>query len=175
MEDRILQSCRQPHDNKGSQTVHRDGNDSQHLVSWRPSIFFRLLMAWLMIFGILVTARNFSSDGLSTWTYYFPTCDPTEWRRTPPHRFRFLPNNPSCESKIAQLVGFEILFWANASSLLWNTTFGRRHVKWVFGVTAAGTGLTMLRIQDPSPALLLVMPVILSVCSSIGFVVDVGR
>ncbi|KAF4842406.1 hypothetical protein CGCSCA4_v008801 [Colletotrichum siamense] len=128
-----------------------------------------------MIFGVLVTARNFSPDGLSTWTYYFPICDPTDWRRTPPQRFRFLPNNPSCESQIAQLVGFEILFWANAFSLLWNSTFGQRHVRWVFGVTAAGTFMTIVRIQDPSPALLLVMPFILSVCSSIGFVVDVGR
>ncbi|KAF4809251.1 hypothetical protein CGCSCA5_v011601 [Colletotrichum siamense] len=127
-----------------------------------------------MIFGVLVTARNFSPVGLSTWTYYFPICDPTDWRRTPPQRFRFLPNKPSCESQIAQLAGFEILFWANASSLLWNTTFGRRHVRWVFGVTTAGTCLTIVRIQDPSSALLMVMPFILSACSSIGFVVDVG-
>ncbi|KAF4819381.1 hypothetical protein CGCTS75_v011721 [Colletotrichum tropicale] len=128
-----------------------------------------------MIFGILVTVRNFSPAGLSSWTYHFPECDPTDWRRPSSHRFRFLPNNPSCESQIAQLIVVETVFWLNALGLLWNTDFGQRHVKWVFGITTACTGLTMGLIQDPSPALLMVMPIILSVCSSIGFVVDVGR
>ncbi|KAF0329722.1 hypothetical protein GQ607_002895 [Colletotrichum asianum] len=175
MEGRTRQSRPKAHNSKGSQAIHCDRNDRQYLISWRPSIYFQLLIAWLMIFGILVTVRNFSPAGLSSWTYHFPECDPTDWRRPSSHRFRFLPNNPSCESQIAQLIGVEIVFWLNASNLLWNTDFGQRHVKWVFGITTAGTGLTMGLIQDPSPALLLVMPIILSVCSSIGFVIDVGR
>ncbi|KAL3297565.1 hypothetical protein RB213_010037 [Colletotrichum asianum] len=148
MEGRTRQSRPKAHNSKGSQAIHCDRNDRQYLISWRPSIYFQLLIAWLMIFGILVTVRNFSPAGLSSWTYHFP---------------------------IAQLIGVEIVFWLNASNLLWNTDFGQRHVKWVFGITTAGTGLTMGLIQDPSPALLLVMPIILSVCSSIGFVIDVGR
>lgn len=72
MEGRTLQSRPKDRASKGSQAIQCDRNDRQYLISWRPSIYFQLLIAWLMIFGILVTVRNFSPAGLSSWIHHFP-------------------------------------------------------------------------------------------------------
>lgn len=73
---------------------------------------------------------------------------------------------------MVELVGLEVSFWINALALLWHTRFGRRHVAWVFAATTAATVLVVVFVADIASALLLVLPVILSGFSSVGFVVD---
>ncbi|WDK18086.1 hypothetical protein CGRA01v4_09371 [Colletotrichum graminicola] len=136
------------------------------------SIVRQLLFAWLTTFGVLITTRNFSPTGLEDWASKFPVCDPTDWRSTPPHHWRFSFHDRSCEYQIVQLALLQVLFWIKIIRLLWHTSFGQRHLMWVFIATAAGTYLTMILINDMASAFLLAMPVILSTVASISYVLD---
>ncbi|KAF6807506.1 hypothetical protein CSOJ01_08159 [Colletotrichum sojae] len=161
-------------DRKGKESS-RDGENTgrRRAISWEgTSIFCQLLLAWLMTFGIFVTARNLSPIGLELWANQFPICDPSPWRRPPDRPSRFLPHNPSCEAQMAELIGLEVSFWVNAITLLWHTSFGRRHVAWVFAATTVATALVMVFVAVIDSTLLLVLPVILSGFSSVGFVMD---
>ncbi|KAF6823557.1 hypothetical protein CPLU01_11350 [Colletotrichum plurivorum] len=187
-------------DRKGKESS-RNGEKTgrRRAISWEgTSIFCQLLLAWLMTFGIFVTARNLSPIGLELWANQFPVrtsspstisivmltpavapavqiCDPSPWRRPPERPPRFLPHNPSCEAQMAELIGLEVSFWVNAIALLWHTRFGRRHVAWVFAATTVATALVMVFVAGIDSTLLLALPVILSSFSSVGFVVDAAR
>ncbi|KAF6811468.1 hypothetical protein CMUS01_13259 [Colletotrichum musicola] len=164
-------------DLKGKESSRNvEGTGRRRVVFWEAtSIFCQLLIAWLMTFGIFVTARNLSPIGLELWANQFPICDPSPWRRPPDRPSRFLPHNPSCEAQMAELIGLEVSFWVNALALLWHTGFGRRHVAWVFAATTVATALVMVFVAGIDSTLLLALPVILSGFSSVGFVVDAAR
>lgn len=61
--------------NRNGKGSGRNGEKTgrRRVVSWEAtSIFCQLLIAWLMTFGIFITARNFSPIGLELWANQFP-------------------------------------------------------------------------------------------------------
>ncbi|KAF0329063.1 hypothetical protein GQ607_003731 [Colletotrichum asianum] len=138
------------------------------------STFPQLVVAWLLTFVIIITVRNSSQSGLEKWEREFPVCDPTDWRDLYKPSRSFLIAT-SCEFQIAQLAVLEISLLVNCILLLWKTKFGERHATWIITTSVAGTALTTLYIHDPATALFLAMPMVLSICLALGFLVDTFR